>query len=248
MSKENTKKDLLNEELKRFKMISEFRFHEDRPNDEDLKGQEIILGNSLEEDEEVDIDSETEDIESELGLDGENSEEGDVEPEGEMEPEEDESIEGLDAGEPIDDMEMEPESDEVELDVTEIVKGTEEAKMSADMANQKLGQLMGMIDNLEKQVSSMTDISSKIDNLENELEKRVPTEDEKLDLRSLDSAPYNMKLTDFWSDQEGQYDVLNKGSEPEEYILNRSDVDSDYSESSIKDSFNENPYEEEDII
>ena len=42
----------------------------------------------------------------------------------------------------------------------------------------------------------MRAISAKIDSLENELEKRAPTPTEKIEMRSLDSYPYNIKLSD----------------------------------------------------
>jgi len=109
-----------------------------------------------------------------------------------------------------------------------------------------MGKLMGMVSKLEKQLDSMNAISNKIDNLEQELEKRAPTPDEKIEMRSLDSYPYNLKLTDFCSKQKGQYDVMNDEEKEEEYTLTRQDVDSSYSDSMTKDSF-DNTYEEEDI-
>lgn len=147
--------------------------------------------------------------------------------------------------------EEEPTADmsgEVELDVTELVKGSQDAKASADEANNKIEQLMGMVDKLENQLTSMKQISDKIDKLEFELEKRAPTPEEKIQLRSLDSYPFNIKLTDFWADKTGQYDVLNAGEEKEkEYELTQSDVDSDYSDETIKNTFDTTEYEEEDI-
>jgi hypothetical protein len=84
----------------------------------------------------------------------------------------------------------------------------------------------------------MDTIISKIDQLEKEIEKRNPTPIEKLEMRSMSSFPYNIKLTDYWSDKEG-YDV----SEPEnqEYILTQQDVDDDYSESDIRNTFKSTP-------
>ncbi len=60
--------------------------------------------------------------------------------------------------------------------------------------------------------------------------------------------PYSQKLTDYWADKEGSYDVMNNGAKKKEYILTKDDVDSGYSDSKIKQSFNVSPdYEEEDI-
>ena len=45
----------------------------------------------------------------------------------------------------------------------------------------------------------------------------------------MDSFPYNISLTDYWTDKEG-YDV---GSKEEEYVITQGDVDS-YSVDEIK--------------
>jgi hypothetical protein len=60
---------------------------------------------------------------------------------------------------------------------------------------------MNMVDSMTNQLKSMEAISNKIDGLEKELEKRAPTPEEKIEMRSLSSYPYNLKLTDFWSTQ-----------------------------------------------
>lgn len=208
-------KELLNEEIKKFKLISEYSFYEDREEEENL-----ILGMN-EEDEEP---SDEEAPEVDLGFGDEEA------PEDELDMEE-------------------PAGDEVELDVTELVKGSEEAKASADAANEKIEQLMSMVGNLEGQLQSMEAISDKIESLEGELEKRAPTPEEKIEMRSLDSYPYNLKLTDFWGSQEGKYDVMDKEGEeePKEYVLTKDDVDSDYSEVDMKTSLDDNDYIEDEI-
>ena len=179
-------KELLNEEIKKFKLISEYSFYEDKEEDENL-----ILGMNEEDEEapedELDMEepSDEEAPEADLGFGDEEA------PEDELDMEEP-------SGDEVElDME-EPSGDEVELDVTELVKGSEEAKVSADAANEKIDQLMSMVGNLEGQLQSMEAISDKIESLEGELEKRAPTPEEKIEMRSLDSLPYNLKLTDFW--------------------------------------------------
>jgi len=235
-------KQLLSEELKRFNAINEYSFHvPDEP--EDTK--DLLLGDINEEDPE----GEPEEISPEPA--GEDGAEG-------LEAELDAEM-GGDETELDTDMELsvdEPE-DKVELDVTELVNSTDEAKQAADNANNKIDQLLGSVSKLESQLSSFQGIGDKIDNLENELEKRAPTPEEKIEMRSFDSYPYNLKLTDFWADQKGKYDVLgaddalgidDEEGTPEEYVLTKDDVDSDYSELQVKNSLEtSNPYEEEDI-
>ncbi len=145
-----------------------------------------------------------------------------------------------------------PAGDEVELDITQLVKGTEEAKASADLVNTKMTDLMTKFDQLLQKVDSMDAISSKIDKLEHEIEVRNPTDTEKLDMRSLTSFPYNLKLTDYWAEKEGQYDVMGKDKEEgeeieKEYVLTNDEINTDYNPSDIKNSFTvDNEFEEEE--
>ncbi len=259
MRKDKLNKKLLNEEIQKFKNLSEYAFYEDRAEPELDKGEEILFGEKMfeEEDEEskeeapeegseeLDIPDEEiempdEDGEEEGGFGDEEGEEGGFgDEEGGFGDEEGEDPFGGEGEEDLG-------GDEVELDVTELVKGSEEAKMSADAANEKIEQLMGMVNNMSNQLQSMDAISGKIDDLEGELEKRAPTPEEKIEMRSLDSYPYNLKLTDFWAEKEGQYDIMS--DKDKEYVLNKKTIDSDYSDSNIKDTFdNDNEYEEEDI-
>jgi len=214
---------LINEEVENFKKLYEYNFYTEADN--------LILGN-LEEQE----DEEVEDFFA--GGEEEETEELDVMGPDE-EPAEEEETEEVD-------VDAETAADgTIELDVTELVKGSEEAKQSADQANEKIDSLLSMVSKLENQLKSMEQISSKIDSLETELEKRAPTPEEKIEMRSLDSYPYSVKLTDFWSSQEGQYDIMNKkDEEPKEYVLTQDDIDADYSSADVKSSFDEEDMDE----
>jgi hypothetical protein len=85
----------------------------------------------------------------------------------------------------------------------------------------------------------MSTISNKIEDLEKEIERRNPTPVEKLEMRSLDSFPYNVKLSDFWAEKGDRYDTGAEPKEPTEYVLTQQDIDDSYSESDIEDSFDE---------
>lgn len=243
MNKKNNKKNLLKEEVSRFKNILEnsFLFYEDE--DTEKSPEDLLLSNISEEDEDEVLDISDEDI----NIPEENEEESEdeaLEDEGFGNNEEGD----LESEESIEEPEIEPMDDAVELDVTELVKGSEEAKASADSANQKIDQLMGMINNLDNQVTSMSSISQKIDSLENELEKRAPTPNEKLEMISMDSAPFNMRLGDFWKDQEGQYDIMSDDKKETEYVLDKKEIQRDYSDEKLKDSFSDdNNFEEEEF-
>ena len=126
----------------------------------------------------------------------------------------------------------------VEVDVTDIVDKAEQTRTEIEGITAKMDELMGNLSNLSDQVSGMDQVIDKIENLEKEIEKRNPTPVERLEMRSMDSFPYSIKLTDYWADQEG-YDT---GEETEDYTLTQQDVD-EYSEKDIKQSFD---YDEND--
>jgi hypothetical protein len=245
------KKDL-NETLKRFKAINEYSFYvgEDDIKGKDDEGKDLILG----EDEE----NPEADAEPELDLPEDNKEVEDLTGDAEVEDlsgdAEVEDLTGdvnpLDMEAPgIDSPEMTDNGDEVEVDVTSIVKGSEEAKAAAELSNAKMEELLNNFKELENKLSAMSALSTKIDNLEQEIEKRNPTPEERLEMRSLSSYPFNQKLTDYWSEKEGIYDVMNKNGEKKEteYVLDKDAIESDYNPNTVKNSFNANEYEEEDI-
>jgi len=227
-------KNLLQEHIERIKMLSEYNFISKDATEKDSE-EELILG---EEEDEMDM----EDIEAEFDAEGgleDDSEFSDEELDGSEIPDEmlDEPVDAeLDTEE--DDIDIEPEveadGDEVEIDVTSIVQKADDAKSSAEgakagteEANTKMDALMSKFDELQTKMSS----------IESEIEKRNPTPKEKLELRALDSYPYNTKLTDFWTDQD-DYEVGLDGeeAEAEDLTLTSDDIDSDYNETEIKNS------------
>jgi hypothetical protein len=258
MRNKKINKELLSEELKRFRSLTNYDYYDDRSNlsenfpivkmederpempDDDM----IIYGMSEaegDESSENDFEAEIEDITSDIDSTPEPNQEIPANQDTEQVPEE------LPTDETPIDQEMEPSGDEIELDVTELVKGSEAAKESADAANEKAAQLMDMVNKLETQLSSMDAITAKIDNLEKEIERRNPTPVEKLEMRSLDSFPYNIKLSDFWAEKGERYDTGSEQKQPEEYVLTQQDVDNDYIESDIEDSFDADEYEENNM-
>lgn len=266
MRSKQINKALLNEELKRFKSLTDYNYYDDRKpisenfpivdmedkrpdQDPGHSGQQVILGMAEAEGED-NLDADVEDITNQIDANAEPSDDAnaDAVPDAtnaEPAPADDVDIEVPAEETPIE--EPAPAEDEVELDVTELVKGSEAAKESADAANSKIEQLMSMVDKLENQLTSMSSISDKIEGLEKEIERRNPTPKEKLEMRSLDSFPYSVKLSDFWSDKGDRYDTGANDDKPKEYVLTQQDVDDDYIESNIEDSFDGDEYEEENV-
>lgn len=241
---------LLKEELNRFRLLNEYDFYQEKKEIPEYK--DLILGDIAEADDNApddlapagDVNAAADAIGDELGVDAGAGDEfgGEVD---DTEPPMDEPMDDMPTEEPVD--------DSTEVDVTALVKGSEEAKTAADnaanAANQSTQALMQKLDSLEAHVANMDRIGAKIEALEKEIIKRNPTPVEKLEMRSLDSYPYSQKLTDFWKDKEGVYNVMgNQEPKKKEYILTKDDVDSGYSDADIKKSFDAKPdYEEEDI-
>ena len=240
MKKNKFNPELLKEELKRFKMIESYDFyHEDAATGEYDKP--LLLGSDLEEEENPeanqDADAQAADqIGSELGAD--NTEE----PVADMPPA---PAEPNPADVPPPAAPVEPASDDVEVDVTALVKGSEEAKDSANKASMYSAMLLKKLEDLENRVGDMDKVTRQINDLEKQFKLRNPTENEKLEMRSLSSGPYTQKLSDYWIDKEGQYDVMDD-IQKKEYVLTKQNLEQDYSEPEIKKSF-EVGYEEEDI-
>jgi hypothetical protein len=150
---------------------------------------------------------------------------------------------------PIEEPTPEPASDDIEVDVTSLVKGSEEAKDAADTASKNSEMLLQKLNDLEARMANMTALSDKIEGLEKEIIKRNPTPVEKLEMRSLSSYPFNQKLTDYWADKKGVYDVMDNEKKPKEYVLTKKDIDSSYNDVGIRKTFSvdDNPYDEESI-
>jgi len=240
--------NLLNEELQKFRLLSEYDFYQEKK--EGPEYNEIEEEDAPSDLEPTDgIGDEADNVAAELGVDAPSGESP------EQAPTEDPNAAPAPApapeppvAEPAPAPIEEPNPDEVEVDVTTLVKGSEEAKDAADTASKNSQILLQKLGDLEARVASMSVISHKIDDLEKEMIKRNPTPVEKLEMRSLDSYPFNQKLTDYWADKEGSYDVM-ANKKPEQYVLKQRDVDDGYVETDVKRSFNvnQNPYDEEDV-
>jgi hypothetical protein len=122
------------------------------------------------------------------------------------------------------------ESGSEELDITELVTAQKEIQTKQD---DYFENLFGQLNKLESKLSEMDVIMNKLNALENKIEKyRDKTPQEKLELRSLDSGPFNQKLSDFFEDKEEDMEKSGKN----EYILTQDEVE-DFSPNEIKKTF-----------
>jgi hypothetical protein len=127
-----------------------------------------------------------------------------------------------------------------EMDITDLVTSQQNIETKQE---EYFNNLFGQLETLQSKLGEMDKLVSKIDSLEAKLEKYRPkTPQEKLELRSLDSGPYNQKLSDFFVDKEEDMEKSGKN----EYVLTTDDV-KDFTPSDIKDSFRDFPGNERPV-
>jgi len=122
------------------------------------------------------------------------------------------------------------ESDSEELDITELVDAQKNISTKQD---DYFENLFNQLNSLEQKLGEMDTIMNKLNSLENKIEKyREKTPQEKLELRSYDSYPFNQKLSQFFDDKQEEMEKTGKN----DYVLTSDDV-TDINVSDIKNSF-----------
>jgi len=120
-----------------------------------------------------------------------------------------------------------------ELDITDLV---DSQKNIENRQEEYFENLFSQLSNLETKLSEMDNIMNKLNDLENKIEKyREKTPEEKLELRSYDSYPFNQKLSDFFDDKKQEMEISGKN----DYILTSNDV-VNINPEDIKTSFSPN--------
>jgi hypothetical protein len=119
-----------------------------------------------------------------------------------------------------------------ELEITDLVKSQQNIETKQE---EYFNNLFNQLSNLESKLNDMGSIFSKLNDIESKIEQyREKTPQEKLELRSLDSGPFNQKLSDFFVDKEQEMEKSGKN----EYILTTDEVE-DFTPSEIKTTFND---------
>jgi hypothetical protein len=131
----------------------------------------------------------------------------------------------------------EGEEETEEIDITDLVTSQKEIK---DKQDEFMDNIFAKLDDLEQKLQHMDQIMNKINSLETKFDKyRQKTPEEKLMLRSLDSYPYNQKLTDFFDDKKEDLEATGKN----EYILTSDEIEN-FSPNEVKKTFNSYDTEE----
>lgn len=136
--------------------------------------------------------------------------------------------------------------DETVIDVEDITNAQEKMNDKVNVVGKDLGEvdakIEALLQSLNKMETMINNNNQEIANFKAEFEKRNPTQTEKLNLRSLDSYPFNVNPKDYWAqkgaDPNSNYSGFSNNEKPttKEYVITNNDVD-DFSEREIEDSF-----------
>ena len=192
-------------------------------------------------------DAPEEDIDLDVSVEGGEDTESDLEMSPVESPGGDEGgDEGLDMDMDLEggDEEMETETTDdsggtEEVDVTDIVDTAKEASDKAGKASEgidkqsgKIDSLLSKLDNLESKLGDMDQVMANIEALEGKIESlRPPTQKERLEMRSLDSGPFNQTPDDFFAEKKPEMEKSGKN----EYVLTQEDVEN-YNDAEIQAS------------
>ena len=145
---------------------------------------------------------------------------------------------------PMDDT-MNGEEEEV-IDVDQLTDAQEKMNSKVNTVGQNLGDMNSKIESLINMLGNMEQMinnnNQEIEKFKAEFEKRNPTQTEKLNLRSLDSYPFNVSPKDYWAqkgeDPNSNYsgEADNQKSTTQEYQITNNDVD-DFNEREMEKSF-----------
>lgn len=131
--------------------------------------------------------------------------------------------------------------DEV-IDVDDLTQSQESTELRIDDMNDKLDTLAKV---LQKYSEAVDSLDSKIADVKDEIAHRMPTKQEKLELRSVASTPYAISPEEYWSNKlatNPNYSIEQSKKEEESFDITEDDL-ADYNSYDVMRSFNENKME-----
>ena len=151
----------------------------------------------------------------------------------------DQSMAGGDPGmAPMDDAGMmgddaPEEGDENTIDIAGLTRAEDKLNIKQNQIGRDLSKvddrIMSLIDKIGNLQAALDTNNTELEALKAEFEKRNPTQTEKLNLRSLDSYPFNVRPDEYWKNkaEQGGYQAYSDNSEPttKEYVITNDDVD-----------------------
>ncbi|MCD8207345.1 MAG: hypothetical protein LUD72_05370 [Bacteroidales bacterium] len=135
--------------------------------------------------------------------------------------------------------------DEV-IDVDYLTQSQEETEAKVDDVNTQIGRLINVI---SKFSDALEDSDRKIEDLKAEIERRNPTPEERLNIRSQTSFPYCEPPKNFWKHKMADnpnYNIMfdndvSTADEQKAFDIRKSDIDNDFNYKEIADSFDDVP-------
>ena len=146
----------------------------------------------------------------------------------------------LDGGNPED-----LEDDNTVIDVEDIVQAQEKLNKKENEIGKDVSSLGSdytkLLAALEKMQKTIDAQDQRMSQLSNELEKRIPTQQERLQMQSLKSYPFNIDPNEYWNEKEkdGDYKASDEPRDNKPLEIKQKMIDN-YNASEIEDSF-ENP-------
>lgn len=132
---------------------------------------------------------------------------------------------------PLTDDEIGGEDEEV-IDVEDITDAQEKLNKKQNMLGKDMTDNFGQVDTrIEKLLQSIESLKGMIDknntdivSLKGEISRRMPTDKQRLEMRSLDGYPFTQSPEDYWEkkEKEGNYEATDK---KKEYTITNKDID-----------------------
>ena len=175
----------------------------------------------------------------------------DSDPNGEMSPMDDTNMIGDEEGIEDIDMETEQPGDEV-IDVDELTQSQEATEFKVDNVDDKLNKVLKIISKFNDAIEAN---DQKIEDLKKEFQKRNPTAEETLNLRSLASYPFSERPDEYWKKQQQDhpnYNVISDNDvstadEQKEFEIRKGDIDN-FNERDIMKSLGESHIKLSDFL
>ena len=174
-----------------------------------------------------------------------------ADPNGGMPPMDDPNMMG--GEEDIEDIDMETEQpgDEV-VDVDELTQSQEATEFKVDNVDDKLNKVLKIISKFNDAIEAN---EQKIEDLKKEFQKRNPTAEETLNLRSLASYPFSERPDDYWKKQQQDhpnYNVISDNDvstadEQKEFEIRKGDIDN-FNEREVMKSLGESHIKLSDFL
>lgn len=227
MDKDFITENNFNEDIERFKELSEYK--SPKQSLKNLYEYTFITSPQINEEgeEENNIEAETQDVPQSTEGENEIPSEPVINTNQETEEQTNVPQETQITDDGIETREM--ESDDEVIDVDDLTKSQEETEEKIDGVDERLAKLYDAVQKFSDQLDKNAE---KINALKMELEKRNPTPEEKLNLRSQSSYPYNATIKGYWGKETAtnpNYKVTYTNDNPDEenqkYEIKRSDIE-----------------------